>query len=301
MKLNEKLLKSLVDEVVYPVESLLTKEMNLSSEDSVKLLKEVGFLKVALIPFYENFNIEIVKENIKGFEKLYHLPVDSAYIKELLGCFCDLLKAWMKKNGLCHCEEYNKLKEFIDCFKSTNGQACDCLEENSDFFDFSDEIDENINSMHYAEHEKVSAAEYMSGKYVDFDLLLDIKEMLEHYDGISYKFDSFSEEYAEEINVILRKFIALFELSGEFRDLAKAIDHLVEIINSFEDINEIESSKKEILKMFIDAIIDDLMKWYQEVVEERTANDIHYLDASLLSSIKQIEIMFSQDSSVNGE
>ena len=46
--------------------------------------------------------------------------------------------------------------------------------------------------------------------------------------------------------------------------------------------------------------MEDLVKWYQEVIELRSANDIHYLDASLLSSVEQIAQIFVKESAGGG-
>ena len=46
-------------------------------------------------------------------------------------------------------------------------------------------------------------------------------------------------------------------------------------------------------RMLVGTIMDDLRKWVDEVVKKQEAQDIHYLDASLLANISQIEIMIN--------
>ena len=293
MRLDRKFLEKLVNEVVSPVEELLRKKLienGFSDEKAIIYLKEIGILKMTLLAF-KDIDIEKIKKELKSVEDLHSLPLDKSYIQELLCHFFELLREFFKRYNLGRLEDNKDYDEILGFLKAGNSvENKEILEDG--FLDFSDE-DNSMNDMHYNDEEKVSALEYMNSDYLDFDLLGDIKDMLEKYDGISYKFNTFNEEYADEIVLILQKFIALFELSGEFRDLAKNFNYLAEAINNLK--NDIDDDKRDLLKLFIDAIMEDLIKWYDEVVVNKSANDIHYLDASLLSSVKQIDVMFKDN------
>jgi len=301
MKLNRELLEDLVENVIYPVEKLLEKELEQNGYDkkrAIKCLKKVGFLKIAICPFGANIDIDKIKQDLSNIEKLYDFPLDSSYIKELLGYFFDLLREFMKKRDLGEIDKYEKFCEIFSYLKSGNDVENQPIEDN-EFFDFSEDQDNGISSMHYEDHKKISASEYMENSYIDFDLLEDISDLLVHYEEVSFKYNTFCDEFKMEVNEILKRFIALFELSGEFRDISKTINHLVDILHSLKD-EDLEDSKKDILKLFLDAIMEDLVKWYQEVIELRSANDIHYLDASLLSSVEQIAQIFVKESAGGG-
>ena len=301
MKFKKELLKDLVENVIYPVEELLIKELQrngYSEERAIEYLKKIGFLKIALIPILENVDIDDIKQNLSNIERLHDFPLDIGYIKELLGYFFDLLREFMKAKGLGEIDKHEKFCEIFSYLKSGNDIEDQPIEDD-EFFDFSEDQDNDINSMHYEDHEKISASEYMESSYIDFDLLEDILDLLNHYEEVRYKYDTFCDEFKDEVNEILRRFIALFELSGEFRDMSKAIHHLIDILNSLKT-EEIEDTNKTILKLFLDTIMDDLAKWHQEVVQLRSANDIHYLDASLLSSVEQIAQIFVKESAGGG-
>ena len=292
MKLEGKLLEKLVDEVVLPVEKLLRKrllENGFSDKKAIVCLKDIGVLKMALLAF-KDVDIQEIKKELTSVENLHSLCLDKQYIQELLCYFFDLLREFFRKYNFGSLEDnkdYDKVLGFLKKGNSVDNE--EILED--EFLDFSEEnVDDTMDNMHYTDEEKISAVEYMSSDYLDFDLLEDIKDVIEKYGGISYEFSTFNEEYADEVVLILQKFIALFELSGEFRSLAKIFNYLVETINSLK--NGVDDDKRDLLKLFIDAIMEDLMKWYDEVIVNKSANDIHYLDASLLSSVKQIEVMF---------
>ena len=301
MKLNKEVLKELIENVIYPVEEHLEKKLQqngYSEERAIKCLKKIGFLKIALIPFHANTAVDDIKQNLSNIERLHDFPLDSGYIKELLCYFFDLLRVFMKTRGLGEIDRHEKFFEIFSYLRSGNDIEDQPIEDD-EFFDFSEDQDNDINSMHYEDHEKISASEYMESSYIDFDLLEDILDLLDHYEEVRFKYNTFCDEFKDEVNEILRRFIALFELSGEFRDMSKAIGNLVDILNSLKN-EEIEDSNKEILKLFLDTIMDDLAKWHQEVIQLRSANDIHYLDASLLSSVEQIAQIFVKESAGGG-
>jgi two-component system chemotaxis response regulator CheY len=49
-----------------------------------------------------------------------------------------------------------------------------------------------------------------------------------------------------------------------------------------------------VVSIYIKAIIDDLSMWRRSVFVDQSAEDIHYLDKTLLSSIAQLQITLSQ-------
>ena len=163
--------------------------------------------------------------------------------------------------------------------------------EDEEFFDFDSEVfDEEINNMHYEEHQKISAKEFMQENSFDNSLLDDLDEKLDEYYNIIEIKESLNQEDLEKVKKIFSFFAYIFNLSGEFRDIAFAFEKLNQFLENFDVSDE---NKSKMLKMFLDTIIDDLIKFKKEVFEDMSANDIHYLDASLLANISQIEISFS--------
>jgi len=66
------------------------------------------------------------------------------------------------------------------------------------------------------------------------------------------------------------------------------------------DVQEIKREEKlKILKSLLDSVIEDLENWKREVLDGERAIDIHYLDASLLANVSQIEIMLSNMKRLN--
>ena len=302
MRLSKEDLQELVDEVIYPIEKLLEEQLGesgASSEDAIKTLKDVGFLNAALVAFDETLDREAIQKRLEVLRSIHSLSLEQGFAAELLSRFFDLLIEFSKrKNPACVKDQEACAKRILDLKEQTDANSLeDAEDEDEGFLDFDEQDDAMIDQMHYSDEEKISAAEYMQSDYIDYELLDDIGDMLSSYDGVRDSYPVYDDEFKQQVVDIFRRFVALFELSGEFRDLAKTIDYLIAIVDQI-DAKRLDESQKQMLKLFLDAIMDDLEKWYEEVVRLQSAQDIHYLDASLLASIKQIAELFGigQDS-----
>ena len=187
------------------------------------------------------------------------------------------------------------LKEFISLHSKWLEERCNKNEDIEFFDDFfeieSEEVDENINSMHYSDERKLSAKEFMEEGIIDDEFISEIMETISYLDELLYQFEDIEidENFIEKL-VSLDSFIKIFEFSVEFRDIGYALENLKQKLVLL-DINSLNKTQKEILKNFIITIIEDLKKWVDEVIINQTAQDIHYLDASLLANIAQLDIM----------
>ena len=201
----------------------------------------------------------------------------------------------------------NTLKLFLENHNNWVQKNCN-LTKNSmeeiekfedDFFDFdSEEVDENINNMHYSDDKKISAVEFMKEDLLDSDFVAEIVETLENLDDLLYQFDGIeiNDEFIKRL-ISFDSFIKVFNFSIEFKDIGYALESLREELILL-DLSSLNQDQKMILKTFISTIIDDLKNWVEMVVINKIAQDIHYLDASLLANIAQMDIMM--DSFKNG-
>lgn len=237
-------------------------------------------IRLSVLPFYEEKNLEEKKEELKFFIK----KLD----KEAVSKFDEFNKKyleWLKKYYPKFVDRYH----LVENFQKENSE----LENNEedDFFDFeSEEIDESINHMHYNDDEKMSAVEFMQEYGIDDDVILDMQTYLKEYDNmILFHFD-LDEEYLDKVLEILQKFIYLLEVSVEFKDLAEGLIKLEELLSQV-DLDNLSDDYKKLLKAMIEAVFNDIEKWVDEVIINQTAQDIHYLDASLLANITQIEMI----------
>ena len=278
-----RVLLDLAKEVILPVMNKINKKLNLSQKESLKLVKELNITRVAVIPFSNLSEDEIFKRFL-NLEQIYKiLPRDDAI--EILSEFYERLKKVMKK--------YNKSSKAVDIFFESlikyhiNEELISKYQEEK-FFDIDSSRDERIDSMHYTDESKISAKDFIEKEGIDEGIVDELGDILDEYYAISE--DEFNEEYLEKYKEIIQKFINIFEYSIEFKDLAYGLEKLLEILNG--DI--LSNENKEFIKMLLDSVMEDLNKFYQTVFVEKSAVDIHYLDASLLANIAQIEIILNQ-------
>jgi len=262
MKTNIKkeILNSLVNKVVYPAEELLIEQSGLEGEEAVKVLKEIGFFKFALFPFLEKKSKKEIETNLKNLEKLYHLNMNLNVTKSIIAYYGTLWFKWLKDNNIELSYEYKLLigEGFYNLIEEK--------QEQNDFFDFDSDRDEVINSMHC--EEKISAKEFFETNEIDMDLVYDLEDYIDKYFDLKLD-DSFFIELKE----IIYKLISIFEMSLEFKDLGITFEKLLEVIRKLEKQEEFNL---KIIKMFIDAIMEDLEKWiktnYKKIIDKELEN-----------------------------
>ena len=270
IKISKTSLKELADILVDILHSISDQKISLDD----------FLIRLAALPFYKEEHLEAKKEKLKFFIK----RLDEESISKF-NEFNKKYLEWLKKYYPQFVDKYY----LVGDFEKENSSFED--DENDDFFDFdSEEIDESINSMHYNNDEKISAVEFMQEYGIDEDVILDMQTYLREYDNMILFHLDLDEEYLNKVLKILQKFIYLLEISVEFKDLAKGLEKLEELLLQV-DLDNLSDDYKKLLKAMIEAIFSDIEKWVDEVIINQTAQDIHYLDASLLANITQIEMI----------
>jgi len=100
-----------------------------------------------------------------------------------------------------------------------------------------------------------------------------------------------SKQTMEKVCITLDEYYSVIELLAEFEHLVFAIKTLIAFLRSLEE----EQFKHENFKNFTSQLLNllnDLSSWREMIFIKQEAIDIHYLDASLLSSCLQLESMF---------
>ena len=155
--------------------------------------------------------------------------------------------------------------------------------------------------MHYKEEQKISAEAFCAEGSIDEGDIHDILEACHNlFNTVQERHIKYDEAYFSKINHDLRAYATILEKNWEFRDLGFSLSKL----SDFLEIHQSELPghiKKGAILVILKAIVEDLISWTQGVLVEKTAVDIHYLDASLLSSIIQFEMMFAPAQSDEGE
>lgn len=151
--------------------------------------------------------------------------------------------------------------------------------------------------------QKTTALEYLEGTAISLiDKVEELENILVDLETASMSFESEpTKSTMTQITEDLSSFIAVVDELLEFEHFAFALHTLNEFLI---DINVSEADKKDCRKfstIFIH-FIDDIAEWRKNIFILQEANDVHYLDSSLLSSCLQIQAIFDkQDVSQDDE
>lgn len=137
---------------------------------------------------------------------------------------------------------------------------------------------------------KLSAREY--SLEIGDDILEELGEMDEleqdMHDTIVSIENDFSLEVINHLAYNFRRYAKTVSRLVEFEDLAFSLHKLSEFLMSLQYAHL--NAKK--MHLLLDGICSDLIQWRKMVFITKEVQDIHYFDASLLSSCLQIEVEF---------
>ena len=300
MGISIKSLESLVDSVVLPFEKFIVDDPRLARYLADPEVAKMHNMAVSKLTIYIYSDIKrayaYVQEGAKGHQSK-HIPVEN--LKEFYTLYFALCKEWNK----AHMEEDDRfgknlatIEQFVYESFSKEGES------KEDFYIYDSEvIHQDMAKMHYKEEQKISAEAFCAEGSIDE---LDIQDILEScqdlFDAVQERHIEHDEAYFSSVNENLRSYAIILEKNLEFRDLGFSLSKLSDFLEAH--LAELPThTKKSAILVILKAIVEDLISWTKSVLEEKTAVDIHYLDASLLSSIIQFEMMFAPANSDEGE
>lgn len=290
--ISTKKLEALVDEVVLPFEKFIIEDSRLARYLSDPEVAKVHNLAVAKLSIYIYSDIkrayEYVQEAAKK-HKIKEIPVEN--LREFYSLYFVLCREWNQKNMEVE-DRFGKnlevIEQFVyDSFSKEN-------ESKEEFFIYdSPVISQDMAKMHYSDDVKISALAFCAEGSIDE---LDIQDILESCGELADVVQDYNLEYNEayflNVKEYLDSYAKVLEKNFEFRDLGYSLSKLSALLEIHLESLPNHANKKKIL-VILNAIAEDLIGWTEAVLKEKTAVDIHYLDASLFSSIIQFEMMLT--------
>lgn len=153
-----------------------------------------------------------------------------------------------------------------------------------------DESDKEI--LRKTHYEKISATEFL--EITPFDVITKVENLESIEDELDLMILEFEKHYDyDKLQMIcngLDEYAEVIYEMVEFHHLGYAIRSLVNLLRSLPK-DKIEA-KNKVLQIFLVNILQDLSNWRKTIFIDKSANDIHYLDSSLLSSCLQAEMIF---------
>lgn len=143
---------------------------------------------------------------------------------------------------------------------------------------------------------KTTASEYVESTAIS---LIDKIESLELIEDRLHMLlldleESSTVEKLHDISNSFLEYIEVIEQLIEFEHLSYAISSLANFLSKLEQSQLDEKKVKKLIMLSLN-FVSDLSNWRDILFIKREANDIHYLDSSLLSSCLQIESIFEEE------
>jgi len=257
-------------------------KMTISSEiDVVNLISLLNQLKANPINITKFINM-ITKNLQNKIEVIIEKGDNGIYITTNIKPTKNLI---VKSKDDVYTYKIDIVSENATLFESNEDEFLD-FDGEDEFFEFdSEEVDENINDMHFVEHQKISASNFMQEEFIDEELVDDIKEIIEEIYNLNE-----DDDYLTQYMDVILLFIRFFNSSVEFKDLSYGLEKLINLLKHNYDFIK----KNEVMIGICKSILEDLVKFTETVIIEQNAIDIHYLDASLLANVTQLELILNK-------
>jgi len=157
------------------------------------------------------------------------------------------------------------------------------------FFE-SEEVDSAIDDMHtsIADKKVISAKDYMaSGELMQeqINIIMDEFHELEELFAHHIRFD---DAFVQAFQVHLKYLADSLFSTFEFEQMGYSLQQLLRLLDRATGLDE---GQQTLIFTLLEQLVLDLLAWANKLFVEQDAVDIHYLDAALLASIAQIEMM----------
>lgn len=165
--------------------------------------------------------------------------------------------------------------------------------KNSNVYKLDDTTKNILSKTHF---EKISAQEYVNSTALEF--MSKIEDLYEIEDKIDETVINFEKEPTTQsihnLSEDILKYVDVLELLVEFSHLSYGLKTLADALNNITQEQMQEKEVKKFTTLMLN-LLNDLSSWRDNIFVKQEANDIHYLDSSLLSSCLQIEAVFQKE------
>jgi len=138
-----------------------------------------------------------------------------------------------------------------------------------------------------------SALHYLQAVEIDLEMIDDLgaieKDTLASIDLTN----AMDNEAYRDVIILLNDYIHVVKQLLEFQELAYTLTLLVDLLET-TPLESISFENSGVVAIYLKAIMDDLSMWRRSVFVDHSAEDIHYLDKTLFSSIAQLQITLSE-------
>ena len=152
------------------------------------------------------------------------------------------------------------------------------------------QVDEDVTIVETLDaHTGTSAQLYLQEVNVDMEMIEELSELeSDTLDSIDAQ-EELDQNSLDDSSILFRKYAQVLDSMLEFDELTYTLKLLADLLNEVE-FNSLSTETKFMVDIYLKAIISDLQSWRMAIFITMEAEDIHYLDKTLLSSIAQIQM-----------
>jgi len=255
--------------------------------------------QIAIVIFkYLTVDCRQVKQEISGLmNRLFLLKCELDDILDAFHILHDKLLKWLSinkiretfaweekfTNAIGHVSSIVSLKKFVHEKPIILDEKRDC----------NSVIDKSrYKDMHYSDDKKTSALEFSKDNEIESELIDDLSDYENEMSDALYENELLTSNMVELSSNVLEHYSKLLNQTVEFKDLAYCIETVTVVLANL-DVKNIDSKQSKKLKIYLENIISDLSDWKDKMFIACDTLDIHYLDASMLSSCAQIEMLIT--------
>jgi hypothetical protein len=298
INITKQQLALLIDEVILKYQhKCLVEHITCNDE---KYRHDVLLTNFAVMFFDED--VSKLQDNFKDLLDFYsELKIPQLSVKNSLAAFFKKYKKWVENYSVADLDCYEKIasmyKDILNSYDFDNS----VLEEDDFLFVADSGVDDSINNMHYNDEQKISATSYFALHPLDDMDIEDIVEakklLLELLDDYIKLTDEFLIQFAsviQKLNTTLQYTFA----TKEFRDIGMSLEKLFYILNQYKSA---DIEMQDVVFNILITFIEDLVQWLDNIFISQDAQDIHYLDASLLANVSQLEMVLEPTKEVEDD
>jgi len=255
--------------------------------------------QIAIVIFkYLTVDCKQVKQEISGLmNTLLLLKCELEDILEAFDVLHEKLLEWLdvnkgKKTSLWE-EKFNNAIKHVSSIVDLKHHSHKILENTVSKKDCNSVIDKSrYKDMHYSDDRKISALDFSKVNEIDNELIDDLSDYENEMSDSLYENELLTPNMINLSSNVLEQYSKLLNQTVEFKDLAYCIESITLILNNL-DVENLDAKQIKKLKIYLENIISDLSDWKEKMFIACNTLDIHYLDASMLSSCAQIEMLIT--------
>jgi len=297
VSLNKSDMTSIFVNVVDPIFKSKTMTQILCKIDYDELESSKIRYQIAIVIFkYLTVDCKQVKQEISGLmNTLLLLKCDIEDILEAFHSLHEKLLGWLDVN------KGNKIALWEEKFNNAIKHVSSIVYLKQHSYKVTENIDLNENcssvidksryeDMHYSDDRKISALDFSKANEIDNELIDDLSDYENEMSDALYENELLTPNMISLSSNVLEHYSKLLNQTVEFTDLAYCIESMTLILNNL-DVKNLDSKQIKKLKIYLENVISDLSDWKDKMFIACNTLDIHYLDASMLSSCAQIEML----------